>query len=79
MAKRYVHQFAIIRPNCTEDAVVAKFHTIEECVKWGQSNDYALSLDRHMIEDRGEDIEIDIEELLEAWAQGERPLDLTMF
>ncbi len=79
MRKRYVHRFAVIRPNGTEDAVVAKFDTVEECVKWGQSNDYALSLDRHMVEDREEDIEIEMDELLEAWARGERPLDLSMF
>ena len=59
--------------------VVAKFHTIEECVTWGHSNEYALALDRHIIEDRAEDAEIDLEELLDAWARGERPLDLSMF
>lgn len=70
-------RFKIIDPSGrTENS---RYDTIEEIVKDLQSNKRDLSLQVYYVEDIEDDIEIEADELLKAWNEGERPEDLQMF
>lgn len=56
---------------------VGRFATIEDLVK--SVKHYDMALDSYTVEDKQEEAEVDLEELIEAWRRGERPLDLSMF
>lgn len=70
-------RFKIIDPsgrteNTTHD-------TIEEVVKDLLSDKRDLSLQTYYVECLVDDIEIEADELINAWKEGERPEDLQMF
>jgi hypothetical protein len=53
--------------------------TIEEVVNELQSPNRDLSLQTYYVECLVDDIEINADELINAWREGERPEDLQMF
>lgn len=77
--KKYTKRFVIVLHNGIQSDTIAKFGTVEECVEWCNNNDKAWQIYNYFVEDREEDIEIEVSELMEAWARGERPEDLQMF
>ena len=56
---------------------VGRHDTIHDLMKFVKH--YDLALDSYTVEDKDEDAEVDLAELMEAWERGERPLDLSMF
>jgi hypothetical protein len=83
MKRPYIKRFAIVRHNGPQSDVLAKFSTIEEvvsCLNEKCRIDGEWYYEGNLyVDDREEDIEVETDELLEAWARGERPLDLSMF
>jgi len=72
-----MRKFKIIDPSGrTENS---RYDTIKEVVADLQSNKRDLSLQTYYVEDIEDEIEIEADELLQAWREGERPEDLTMF
>ena len=57
--------------------VLARFDTLEECVKWGENNE-PLSECEYVI-DVQEEMEVPLEDVIKAFESGERPLDLYHF
>ena len=57
----------------------SRYDTIKEVVKDLQSNKRDLSLQNYYVDDLEEDVQIEADELIEAWNEGERPEDLSMF
>lgn len=57
----------------------SRYDTIKEVVKDLQSGKRDLSLQNYYVDDLEEDVQIEADELLEAWNEGERPEDLSMF
>jgi len=53
-------------------------HTIAQIIEWLE-NEGDMSLNQYWVECIQDDIEIPADDLLEAWADGERPEDLQMF
>jgi hypothetical protein len=54
-------------------------NSITEVVDYLLSGKYDLSLQKYYVECLIDDIEIDADELILAWNEGERPEDLQMF
>ncbi len=72
-----MRRFKIIDPSGrTENS---SYNTIKEVVDDLQSNKRDLSLQTYYVECLVDEIEIEADELLQAWANGERPEDLQMF
>lgn len=70
-------RFKIIDPSGrTENS---RYDTIKEVVNDLQSGRRDLSLQPYYVEDLDDDIQIEADELLTAWKEGERPEDLQMF
>jgi hypothetical protein len=57
----------------------ARYSTIAEVVGDLQSSKRDVSLQSYSVEDLKDEIEIDADELLKAWSEGERPEDLQIF
>lgn len=70
-------RFKIIDPSGRTENT--KYNTIKEVVEDLQSNKRDLSLQNYWVECLVDDIEVDADELLQAWKEGERPEDLQMF
>jgi hypothetical protein len=58
---------------------VTTFDTLEEVHQWGRSNDEEWIMNDHYVKDNQEDMEVLMDDLMEAFARGERPLDLYHF
>jgi len=72
-----MNRFKLIDPSGrTENKT---FKTIKEVVKELLSENRDASLQKYFIQCLIDDIEIDSDELLMAWKDGERPEDLQMF
>jgi hypothetical protein len=72
-----IKRFKIIDPSGrTENS---RYYTIKEVIEDLQSNKRDLSLQNYHVECLIDEIEIEADELLEAWGEGERPEDLQMF
>lgn len=56
-----------------------RYDTIEQVVHDLKSEKRDLSLQTYYIECLEDEIEIEADELLRAWDEGERPMDLQMF
>ncbi len=67
-----------LRNGILEDTVL-RCDTITEVIEWCNKNEEKAILDNYMVECKVDEIEIQTDELMEAWARGERPLDLSMF
>ena len=70
-------RFEIIDPSGRRKST--KHDTIAEVIKVLKSASCDLSLQTYYIECSVDDIEINADELLKAWKDGERPEDLQMF
>ena len=57
----------------------SRYDTIKEVVKDLKSSKRDLSLQNYNVECLEDEIEIDADELLKVWAEGERPEDLQFF
>jgi hypothetical protein len=57
----------------------SRYETIREVVDDLKSNKRDTTFQTYHIEDMADEMEIDSDELLKAWDQGERPEDLQMF
>jgi len=75
MGKKHTFRFRI--HSLRHHYEVGRHATIEGLVNFAKH--YDLALDSYTVEDKDEDAEVDLEELMEAWERGERPLDLSMF
>ncbi len=75
MSKKHAFRFRI--HSLRHHGEVGRHATIEDVVKFAKL--YDLRLDTYTIEDKDEETEVDLEELMDAWNRGERPLDLSMF
>ena len=56
-----------------------RYDTIKEVIADLKSNKRNLSLERYYVECLVDEIEMEADELLKAWDEGERPVDLQMF
>jgi len=70
-------RFKIIDPSGRTENTI--HHTILDVVNDLLSSKRDTSLQMYYVEDVDEEIEITSDELLESWADGERPEDLQMF
>jgi len=59
--------------------ILFRSHELQEVVKWLQDNPDEVSLNTLYVECVQDDIEIEADDLLKAWSEGERPEDLQMF
>ena len=69
-----VLRFRIYAPDRT---LMIKRSSIESVIEWLKTRD--MGLETFQIEDVYDDIEVSADDLLQAWAEGERPEDLQMF
>jgi hypothetical protein len=63
---------------------IEAFHTLSELVKWVKGNDnvngiISTSLDSYWVEDKQEDVEVNLDDVIEAFDRGEGPQDLYFF
>jgi hypothetical protein len=70
-------RFKIIDPSGRTENT--RYNTIKEVVEDLLSNKRDLSLQKYYVECLVDDIEIEADELIAAWKEGERPEDLQMF
>jgi hypothetical protein len=70
-------RFKIVDPSGRTENT--RHSTIKEVVDDLLSKKRDLSLQRYYVEDSVDDIEIEADELVAAWREGERPEDLQMF
>jgi hypothetical protein len=70
-------RFKIIDPSGRTEKT--KYDTIKEVVADLLSSNRDLSLKNYYVECSVDDIEIEADELIAAWKEGERPEDLQMF
>jgi hypothetical protein len=70
-------RFKIIDPSGRTENT--RYNTIKEVVEDLLSNKRDLSLQNYYVECSVDDIEIEADELLDAWRDDERPEDLQMF
>lgn len=72
-----VKRFKVIDPGGrTENST---YDTVEEVMNDLKSSKRDLSLQTYYIECREDEIQIEADDLIRAWNEGERPLDLQMF
>lgn len=76
---RKIKRFRIWYRDGIQDTTVLRCDTIAEVIEWCKKNELKAMLDNYMVECLLDEIEIQTDELMEAWAQGERPEDLQMF
>ena len=72
-----MERFRIIDPSGRRETT--KHETIVHVIKTLNSSSCDLSFQHYIVECIVDDIEINADELLEAWRDGERPGDLQMF
>jgi hypothetical protein len=70
-------RFKIIDPSGRTENT--RYKTIKEVAEDLLSNKRDLSLQKYYVECSVDDIEIEADELIAAWNEGERPEDLQMF
>lgn len=70
-------RFKIIDPSGRTENT--RYNTIKEVVSDLLSSKRDLSLQNYYVECSVDDIEIEADELIKAWKEGERPEDLQMF
>ncbi len=70
-------RFKIIDPSGRTENT--RYNSIKEVVEDLLSNKRDLSLQNYYVECSFDDIEIEADELLDAWRDGERPEDLQIF
>ena len=72
-----IKRFRVTDPNGLTET--CSYDTIDEVVADLKSNKRDLSLSTYYVECLVDNIEIEADELLKAWDEGERPGDLQMF
>ena len=76
---KHTKRFRIWLSNGIQRTTEARFDTISEVIRWCQDNEEKAMLDPYWVECLVDEIEVQTDELMEAWARGERPEDLQMF
>jgi hypothetical protein len=77
LIEKIMKRFTVVDPSGRTENTSHK--TIKEVISDLQSNKRDLSLQTYFVECSIDDIEINADELLQAWKEGERPEDLQMF
>lgn len=77
LIEEIMKRFKIIDPSGRTENTTHE--TIKDVVNDLQSNNRDLSLQTYYVECLNDEIEIEADELLKAWNEGERPEDLQMF
>ena len=70
-------RFKIVDPSGRTE--ITRHETIKEVISELMSDKRDLSLQTYFVECLVDDIEINADELIQAWNEGERPEDLQMF